>query len=535
MENNDKKKIILNCEKLETRFALLNKGRLEEYLIERTSNEPKVGSIYLGRIVNLAPSLEAAFIDIGADKNAFLHYQDMLPGADELVGQVNSGEDDVAVKRSAGKSGARANALRKFVTGLNGRKLKSEDIPEIFKPGMEVLVEVVKTPIGSKGCRVTTNLSIPGRYLVLLPYSAHIGLSTKIENAQERDRLKKILASLEIPEGMGLICRTVGEGRKNTYFKNDLDLLLDYWKKIESAIESGQCPAEVYSEPTLLERTVRDLMTEDIDEIIVDDEAAYKNISGQLKKFGGRKLSSKVTHYRQAVPIYDYFKVNRELEIVYQRQVPLPGGGWICVDETEALIAIDVNTGKSKRSSEQNELILQTNLAAADEIARQLRLRNVGGLVVIDFIDMKNQRDRDEVYKAMKKLVKDDRAKTRMLPISRLGLMEMTRQREHESIQDTVFNPCPYCRGTGIVKSPVSMSVEIQRRLNTVLRNKKLKDTPIRVIMHPDVLARLKNEDAALLAELEDQYRHDLSFRADPMLHYEEFRLIDPETGAEIS
>lgn len=193
-----------------------------------------------------------------------------------------------------------------------------------------------------------------------------------------------------------------------------------------------------------------------------------------------------------------------------------------------------MNTGKSKRSNEQNELILQTNLAAAEEIARQLRLRNVGGLVVLDFIDMKSQRDRDEVYKAMKKLVKDDRAKTRLLPISRLGLMEMTRQREHESVQDTVYNPCPYCRGTGMVKSPVTMSVEIQRRLNTVLRDKRLKGTPIRVIMHPDVLARLKNEDAELLAELETLYKHDLSFRADPMLHYEEFRVIDPETGAEI-
>lgn len=525
------KQIILNCEKLETRYAQMHDGRLEEYFIERTSDEPLVGSIYLGRIVNLAPSLEAAFIDIGADKNAFLHYQDMLPGADDLVEQMS---DPVAARRFAAASGGRASSLRKFITGLNGRKLRTEDIPEIFKPGMEILVEVVKTPIGSKGCRVTTNLSIAGRYLVLLPYSEHIGLSSKIDSPQERERLKKILSTLEMPEGMGLICRTAGEGRKSAYFKSDLELLLDTWRNIEAAIETGVSPQLVYREPTLIERTVRDSMTDDIDEIIVDDEAAYRVINSALKRFGGRKMAARATCYRQAEGIFEHYNITRELEQVFQRTVPLPSGGWICVDETEALIAIDVNTGRSKRSVEQGELILATNLEAAAEISRQLRLRNVGGLVVIDFIDMKQTRDREEVYHAMKKLVKDDRARTRVLPISKFGLMEMTRQREHESLQDTVYNPCPYCHGSGVIKSPLTMSVEIQRKLNEILKDRRYRGTQVRVIMHPEVLARLKNEDAKLLQELENESRHELSFRADPMLHYEEFRFVDPETGTEI-
>ena len=220
--------------------------------------------------------------------------------------------------------------------------------------------------------------------------------------------------------------------------------------------------------------------------------------------------------------------------MVFQRKVPIAGGGYICIDETEALIAIDVNSGRSRVGSDQSELIFQTNCAAAEEIARQLRLRNIGGLVVLDFIDMKSMHQREELYKLMKKLTKDDRAKTRVLPVSKLGLMEMTRQREHESIQDAVYVNCPYCRGSGLVKSAVTMSAEIQRKLNAVLRNKNNKNVPVRVFMHPDVLARLRNSDARLLEEIEKKHTNDLSFRADAALHYEEFRIADAFTNTEL-
>ena len=544
------KQMILNCEKLERRFAMLNDGRLEEYQIERDDSEPKVGNIYLGRIINLEPSLQAAFIDIGAEKNAFLHYHEMLPGGDDLLDKRlteeaeedeearearSSGRDEPITARrkkrsDAGKPGGKAisEALRRK------KKLTVADIPEFFKPGMELLVQVVKSPIGTKGARVTTNMSIPGRYLVLMPYSEHIGLSTRIEGGQERDRLRKILSSLELPEGMGLICRTVGEGRKAAFFKRDLDLLLDYWKKIENAMETRKAPAEVFTEPNLVERTIRDFMTEDIGGIVVDDQSACRQIVDTLKRIGGAKMGEKVTFYNSPKPIFDQYRINEQLREVYQREVRLPGGGYICIDETEALIAIDVNSGRGRKGTDQPEFILKTNLEAAAEIARQLRLRNIGGLVVLDFIDMRTARDRDEVLKAMKKLVKDDRAKTKVLPVSKLGLMEMTRQREHESILDQVYNPCPYCSGTGRIKSPMTMSVEIQRRLNSVLRDRRYKDVPVRVIMHPEVLTRLRNEDAKLLTDIEQKYNHTLSFRADPQLHYEEFRLVDPDTGAEL-
>jgi ribonuclease G len=539
-----KKQVVLNCEKMETRFALLNNGKLEEYQIERTNENLMVGSIYLGRIVNLEPALHAAFVDIGAGKNAFLHYWDMIPTSYELHDKLTEHEKN---KQNDKKATSISQKLKSLITeGNDSKKLREkekkrrrqkitpEDIPKLFPPGTELLVQVVKGPIGTKGARLTTNITIPGRYLVLLPYSDHIGLSSKIDSGQERTRLKKIMSGLDIPEGMGLICRTVGEGRKSVFFKRDLDMLLDYWHQVEIALERHKVPSAVYSEPSLLKRTARDFMTEDIEEIIVDNPDAFKLMYNTLVKFGGRRMASKVIRYNRATPIFEHFKVKEQLEAVFHREVALPNGGCICIDETEALIAIDVNTGKGKRSGDHPEVILETNLAAAEEVARQLRLRNIGGLVVIDFIDMRSARDRDTLYKHMRKLVKDDRAKTRLLPLSKLGLMEMTRQREHESLKDTVYDPCPYCRGSGRIKSPVTMSVEIQRKLNSVLKSRASKKIAIRVFMHPEILARLKNEDAELFSELERRYGRDLSFRADGTLHHEEFRLVDPETGVEL-
>ena len=532
------KEIILNCEKLERRFALRHDGRLEEYELEHEDNEPKVGDIYLGRIVNLDASLQAAFVDIGARKNAFLHYKEMLPGNTGLIEQYQSdqaGKEAEAINpKRRKKRTAPENAKLDAEAARRRKKITMEEIPNIFKPGMEILVQVVKSPISTKGARVTTDITIPGRFLVLMPYSDHIGLSTRIESGTERDRLRKILEQLELPEGMGLICRTVGEGRRSTFFKRDLELLLDYWRKVETGVAGGSAPRLLFTEPNLIDRTVRDFVTEEIDGIVVDDPDAFKHIRETLKRIGASKMVGKVTLYKGADPVFDFYHIDEELHKVFQREVKLPGGGAIVIDETEALIAIDVNTGRGRKNADQPEFIRQTNLEAADEIARQLRLRNVGGLVVLDFIDMRSAADRDELYRHMKKLVKDDRAKTKLLPLSKLGLMEMTRQREHESIQAQVYDPCPYCGGSGLVKSALTMSAEIQRKLSSIMRNKKYKGVPLRVIMHPEVLTRLRNQDAQLLSDLESKYKHELSFRADPNLHCEEFILVDPETGAEV-
>ena len=374
---NTKKRIILSCETLETRFALLNNGKLEEYEIERASDGPKAGSVYLGRIVNLEPSLHAAFVDIGAGKNAFLHYWDMLPATFDMKDRISEKEEENTKKKkkknpfsekltSILKQGNKSKQIREKNKKRQVNPYTVKDIPKLFPPGTELLVQVVKEPIGTKGARLTTNISIPGRYLVLLPYSDHLGLSSKIDKKSERTRLKKIMSALEIPKGMGLICRTVGEGRKGIFFKRDLDMLLDYWHKVEEILENKHAPQEVYSEPNLLDRTARDLMTEDIEEIQVDNANAYSKIKNQLNKFGGRKMAAKVSFYKGAKPIFEQFRVKQQVNEIFTREVPLPSGGCICVDETEALIAIDVNTGKGKRAGEQPEVILQTNIEAAE-------------------------------------------------------------------------------------------------------------------------------------------------------------------------
>ena len=546
----NKKQIILNCEELETRFALLRNGRLEEYEIERRDEDELVaGSIYLGRITHLEKKLEAAFVDIGAVKNGFLHYKDMLPASYDMLDDIRhaeaeSGEQPAAKRRKKtsvlskvadrirGLVGHtnKAQRLKEFETKLHSGKITVADIPKMFPENSELLVQIVKGPIGTKGARLSTNITIPGRYLVLLPYSDHIGLSSRIDDRKERDRLRKILAKLDVPEGMGLICRTIGEGHKAADFEKDLGMLLRIWESASAALEEKNAPAIVYREPNLLERTVRDFLTDDIDEIVVDDPEAAKKLKADFAEFGC--YDTRITLSNRAQPVFERYKVAEQVATVFNRVVQLPSGGYICIDETEALVAVDVNSGKNKNAKDQPENILRTNLEAAEEIARQVRLRNVGGLVVIDFIDMRTQRDRDAVQRAMATYVQPDRAKTRLLPISKFGLMEMTRQREHESVKDAVYDPCPYCHGSGRVKSPVSMSVEIQRRLKELLKRRTRKMS-VRVIMHPTILERLKNDDAELLSELEEKYGKELSFRADPTMHMEQFRLVNPETNQE--
>jgi len=307
------KEIILNCEKLERRFALLSNGKLEEYKIERDDDSPKAGDIFLGRIINLDTSLQAAFIDIGAKKNAFLHFKEMLPGNSELVEQYRSDlaskENAISTKRKKQPSTPENSPLNAEVSRRK-KKITMEDIPNIFHPGMEILVQVAKAPISTKGARVTTDITIPGRFLVLMPYSEHIGLSSRIEGTSERERLRKILGQLELPEGMGMICRTNGEGRKHTFFKRDLELLLDYWKKIENGVESRIAPQRLFTEPNLIDRTARDFMTDEIDGIVVDDPDAWKHIKDLLKRVGGSKLASKVTRYKGAAPIFDYYRID---------------------------------------------------------------------------------------------------------------------------------------------------------------------------------------------------------------------------------
>ena len=527
-----KRQLIINCERLETRVALLNDGKLEEYLLERSNIRCAPGSVYLGKIVNIELSLQAAFVDIGEERNAFLPFRDMLPATADLADNIKRSGAKTRKKPST-PVGKKLWEIEQRIRKLKKKKITEKDIPELFPPGSEILVQIHKGPIGTKGPRVSMDLSIAGRYLVLLPFADNIGLSRKITDKKERTRLREIMKELAIPEGFGCICRTIAEERKKIFLKRDLDTLLELWKRVETAKIKPGFPALLYAEPNLLERTVRDSMTEDIDQVVVDNPEKYKFIKEFMTKIAGKPIARKLVLYNKPRPIFEAYKVKEQVNSIFERVVYLEGGGYICIDETEALISIDVNSG-IRKGKDLPETVLSTNLAACIEVARHLRLRDIGGLVVIDFIDMRSQKDRDTVLKQMRKLVRDDRARSTILPISKLGLMQMTRQREHESILETVFDPCPYCGGKGKIQSALSMSVIIQRRLKEILNKyRKDKNLSLRVIVHPSIMARLKNEDSSLISDLEDRFGHSLTFRPDPSLHHTEFKIVDPATGVE--
>ncbi len=508
--------VIINAEPLETRVAVLVESRLDDFTVERTNSERLVGSVYKGKVKNLEDGLKAAFVDIGFEKNAFLHYWDIMPDAFDSSVEVVERDD----RRRSRKEKP---------------KITAKDVPRLYPINSEIIVQVTKGPIGTKGPRVTTNLSLPGRYLVLLPNSDQCGISRKIEEPAERQRLKKILRELTLPEGMGVIIRTAGEGKLKRYFIRDLALLLEEWRQVQEKMKNERAPTCVFQEPDLIERTVRDFLTEDVSRIIIDDNRQYQRARALISKISQRS-AKKVAFYNEAEPLFDRYNVTRQLEQAFGRQVTLKSGGYLIIDETEALVAIDVNTGRHKGSRDHDQNLLKVNLEAADEIARQLRLRNMGGIIVLDFIDMKSRKDQQQLFHRMKQRLKRDRAKTHVLPLSQLGLMEMTRQRHTESISAAMYIDCPHCRGRGVVKSPESLSVEIQRKLMAVMkaRPRDESDFQIRIHTHPNVLERLRTQDEKLLIELEKKFYAKLTFRPEVAYHNEHWRIVNAVTNDEL-
>ena len=504
-------KLIVSCERLEKRVALLENNRLEEYTTERESDRNIVGAIYKGKVRNIEQGIKAMFVDIGFEKNAFLQFWDAIPAA------LDSGVE--AVTRDGAKK--------------KGQKITHKDVPKIYPAGSDILVQVKKGPIGNKGPRITTDISLAGRYLVLMPFNDQFGISRKIDDPKERDRLRKVLRSLEVPEGMGVIIRTVGQGQRTRYFIRDLSILLQQWDDIQRDLEELPAPICLFQEPDLIERTVRDFLTDEVDAVIVDDGKAYERVQELVGQISSR-ARKRIQPYTGSQPVFDCFGVQAQIDAAFHRQVWLPCGGYIVIDETEALIAVDVNTGRNKGAKDIERTILQTNLEAADEICRQMRLRNVGGIIIADFIDMNSRKDQQAVYQRVRERLKRDKARTHVLPISPLGLMEMTRQRAAESLASTQFVSCPHCNGRGVVKSPMTMSVELQRALHSVMRKHQDTVHEVKVIVHPDLLNRLRTEDEEHLVDIERRYSGRLSFRSDPSYHQEKFVIMNALSGEEL-
>lgn len=478
------KKIIISIDENETRIALLDDGKLEDLFIEQHGEERVAGSIYKGEVRKVLPGMESAFVDIGLVKDGFLYVSHVVEGIDEDLDE----------------------------------RFPSGSIESMLKEGQKILVQVLREPIGTKGARLSSYVSLPGRYLVLMPTVAHLGVSRKIENDAERKRLRSILREIA-PPGKGLIVRTAGEGKGKKEFKSDIKYLLRTWAHIERLSRRVRAPKLVHEELDVLQRMVRDILNQDISRIIVDDRLGW----ARLRKFVRSLcpgLPVVIEFYKGRKPLFETYAVEKEIDAVLSRMVRLKSGGSIIIDQTEALVSIDINTGKFTGKINLEQTALKTNLEAASEIARQLRLRDMGGIIIIDFIDMKSGGNQRKVVRMLEESVKNDRAKTTILQVTELGLVEMTRQRVRRSLSKTFYETCPYCRGSGLVKSAITTSIKVQRRLKEICQVSR--ERTISVKVHTRVAERLLGEDRGKLARLERKFRRKFIIEEDPAFHIEE-------------
>lgn len=429
----------------ECRVAIVEDGRLEELYVEKFASASRVGNIYVGKVANVEPAIQAAFVDFGVGENGFLHITDLHP-------RYFPGEGDDTTERVGLKTPRRERPL----------------IQQALRRGDEVIVQVLKEGVGTKGPTLTSYLSIPGRFLVMMPYMDKVGVSRKVEDEEQRREMREILDQLELPEGFGFILRTAGMDRTKTDLKRDLAYLQRLWKDMERRKSVGGKPRMLYSESDLLVRSLRDMLTNEISEVIIDHEVAVQR-AARFMKIVAPRGTTKLMHYPGKSPIFHAFNIERELALIHAREVPLPSGGRLVIDQTEALVAIDVNSGKSRESRDAETNAYQTNVEAVDEICRQLRLRDMGGIVINDLIDMRRIEHRKDIENRFKERMKRDRAKTTVLQISEFGILEMTRQRMRPSHESTHFTDCPTCRGRGLVQKPDSVAADALRDLAAVL------------------------------------------------------------------
>lgn len=466
----------------ECRIALIENGRLEELYTERTSAVSHVGNIYKGRITNIEPSIQAAFIDFGLPKNGFLHISDVHP---QYFGQKFREE--------------------KGSTETVGHKTPRRDRPPIQRclhRGQEVIVQITKEGIGTKGPTLTTYLSIPGKYLVMMPGMTRLGVSRKIEDDEARKKLRDIMDELDPPKDMGFIVRTAGIDRTKRELQRDLNYLKRLWQVVTKRQKSLPAPAELYQESDLIIRTIRDVVTSDVEQIIIDDADASERASEFISICMPRS-QDRVIRYDDRMPLFHRYGIESQIERIYSRRVDLPSGGSIVIDQAEALVAIDVNSGKYRELNDADETAYRINLEAADEIARQLRLRDMGGVIVCDFIDMRAERRRRGVEKALRDAMKKDRGRSKILRISQFGIVEMTRQRMRPSLKRSIYEDCPCCRGSGLVKSAESVCLDVMRTLHLLIDAEQISRVEVRV--SPIVAQYLFNRKRASLTELEQQ------------------------------
>ncbi len=489
----------------ECRIALLENGRLEELYMERTSATSHVGNIYKGRVTNVEASIQAAFVDFGLGRNGFLHISDVMPF------YFGKGED---------------------FTESVGRKIARRDRPPIqrcLRRGDEIIVQIIKEGIGTKGPTLSTYVSIPGRILVMMPGMSKFGVSRKIEDEDERRRLRQILDSLKPIDDVGFIIRTAGIEKTKAEIQRDLTYLTRLWQNIEKKRQE-KAPVELYTEGDLVTRTVRDVFSTDLDRIVVDNEAVGRRVK-EFFRIAMPRATCRVELYEGAVPLFHQAGLERELEQMYSRHVPLPSGGSLVIDSTEAVVAIDVNSGKFRDHNDAEMTAFKTDMEAADEIPRQLKLRDLGGVIICDFIDLRFERHRRELEKKLHDNFKNDRAKTKVLRMSQFGIIELTRQRMRPSLKRSIYFDCPHCKGAGLVKTPESMSLDVMRRLAIAAHDPRVHR--VELALSPDVGVYVLNKKRVQLTELERLTRKRIIVRQDIQLGLDEVKidLFDTREG----
>jgi len=487
------KQILINVEPYEKRVAITSANKLEEFHIERTGQLRMAGSIYKGVIESVVPGIGALFVDLGTGKNGFLYIKDL----EEKAPQALLSEKSFTEKKERG-----------------GKNFSGK-----FKKGQEVIVQVVKEPIGTKGPLLTADISIPGKFLVLMPFHNAVGISKRIEDRQARFKIKEMLNTLTIPKGMGCIARTQCVGAKQRQLKSELKYLIGLWTRIQSRANKQKAASAIYEEYDLPLRIIRDYLEEDVEKILVDSKDEYRKIH-RFANTIQPSLRKKIFFYKGNESLYEKYGIEARIEGVFRRKVFLKSGGSIVIEQTEGLVAIDVNTGKFTGKKKPEDTVFKTNMEAADEIARQVMLRDIGGIIVIDFIDMVNRDNRRRVRSALENHFKKDKAKTNIQTISSIGLVEMTRQRIRKSLESVSFRECPYCNGMGRVKTPATIAIDTLRKLEKTMKNKKEKQ--IFLTLHPDVLEHIESSLKDVFGKLERKYRKKITIRSDPKAHVED-------------
>jgi len=515
-----KREILMNTTARETRVAILEDDVLVELMVDRPDAARMVGDIYKGRVEAVLPGIQAAFVDIGTEKAAFLHVSDVAVDDDD------EDEEPGAATAAAEEDDASAN-------GGGGRRGKRyPPIQDIVKKGQEMLVQVSKEPISTKGPRVTAHISLPGRFLVYMPGSDHVGVSRKIEDREERSRLRALAREALPPKSGGVIVRTVGEELTREVFERELKALMQLWKQIQKKAARSRAPAAVHREAKLVAGIIRDLFSQKVDSLIVDSQPVFDDVKVYLEQVDP-SLIERVKLYAEPKPLFDAYDIESEIRDAFQRRVNLPSGGYIIVEPTEALVSIDVNTGRYTGKKDPEKTILKTNVDAAREIARQVRLRDVGGIIVCDFIDMETKQNREKVLQELRQHLSRDRARTKAFQVSELGLIEMTRQRVRPSLYHTQTEACPTCSGTGRIFTPETVVRRIERAIRRAWADGKEKNLVIRV--HPEVALYVLEQEPGWIRGMEKSLGMKIALRDDPLAAQDEFRLISAVSHQDIS